>query len=95
MKITKDEVLHVAALARLDMDEAAIETLAAQIGEILEYVAMLDRVDTQGVTPTTHAIFIENAFRDDAPAEPLATEMALANAPEKEQGNFLVPKVIG
>ncbi len=95
MKITQAEVLHVAELARLDMDATAIETMAAQLGEILEYVDLLNRADTRGVSPTTHAISIENAFRDDVPAESLDPDVATGNAPEKEQGHFLVPKVIG
>ncbi len=95
MKISKDEVLHVAALARLDMSDAEIETMAAQIGDILEYVGMLNSVDTQDVAPTTHAISIENAFRDDAFAQHLTEKATFANAPEDELGHFLVPKVVG
>ena len=95
MKITKDEVIHVAELARLDMDEASIETFADQIGNILEYVDTLNRVDTEGVQPTSHAIFMNNAFREDAEKEHLDRDAALSNAPEKEDGNFIVPRVIG
>ena len=95
MKITKDEVLHVANLARLDIDEASMDKFARQIGTILEYVDTLRRVDTQGVTPTSHAIFLTNAFREDEERENLDRDKALANAPEKEDGNFIVPKVIG
>ena len=94
MKITKDEVLHVANLARLDIDESSIDKFARQIGTILEYVDTLSRVDTQGVTPTSHAIFLNNAFREDEERENLDRDKALANAPEKEDGNFVVPKVI-
>jgi len=95
MKITKAEVIHVAELARLDMDASAIDTFAAQIGKILEYVAILEGVDTQGVEPTSHAIFMDNAFREDVPQGHLEKEAVLSNAPEKENGNFIVPKVIG
>ena len=95
MTITKEEVLHVAELARLDMDEAAIETFSSQLGRILEYVDTLNRLDTQGVEPTSHAIFMNNAFREDKTQAHLDRETALANAPEKENGNFMVPKVIG
>jgi len=94
MKITKEEVLHVAQLARLDIDETAIDTLAEQIGKILEYVDTLNRVNTEGVPPTTHAIMLTNAFREDAEKEHLDREAALANAPEQEDGSFVVPKVI-
>ena len=95
MKITRDEVIHVANLARLDLDEAAIDTLAEQIGTILEHVDALKRVDTEGVTPTSHAISLTNAFREDNVADVFDRDSALANAPEDEDGNFVVPKVVG
>ncbi len=95
MKITKDEVLYVADLARLNLDDAAIDKFAGQIGEILDYVDQLNEVDTDGVKPTSHAISLTNAFREDEPREHLEREKALANAPEKEDGNFVVPKVVG
>ena len=95
MKITKDEVLYVAELARLNLDEAAIEKFAGQIGEILDYVDKLNEVDTEGIKPTSHAIALTNAFRDDEPRAHLDRNKALANAPDEEDGNFLVPKVVG
>ena len=95
MKITKDEVLYVADLARLDLDEAAIEKFAGQIDDILEYVDKLNEVDTEGIRPTSHAIFLTNAFRDDEQGHSLDREQVLVNAPEQEDGNFVVPKVIG
>jgi len=95
MKITKKEVVHVANLARLDLDEESISKFAGQIDNILEYVDMLNRVDTKGVAPTSHAIFLTNVFREDKVKGHLDRNEALANAPEKEDGNFVVPKVIG
>ena len=95
MKITKDEVLYVADLARLNLDEAAIEKFAGQIGDILEYVDKLNEVDTGGVKPTSHAITLTNAFREDEQQVHLDREQVLANAPQKEDGNFVVPKVVG
>jgi len=94
MKITTEEILHVADLARLDMDPQNIEVLAGQIGKILEYVDMLGRVNTEGVKPTTHAIFLTNAFREDAETVHLDREKVLANAPDIQNGNFVVPRVI-
>jgi len=94
MKITKEEVLHVANLARLDVDKVLIDKFAAQIGTILEYVDSLNRVDTKEVTPTSHAIFLTNAFRDDDERQSFDSDSALSNAPEKEDGNFIVPKVV-
>ena len=95
MKITKEEVLYVADLARLNLDPAAIEKFAGQIGDILDYVDKLNEVDTEGVKPTSHAITLTNAFREDEQREHLNREKALANAPQKEDGNFVVPKVVG
>ena len=94
MKITKEEVLHVAHLARLDIDERNIDALAGQIGKILEYVDMLSQVNTDGVKPTTHAIFLTNAFREDSETVHMDREKVLLNAPDKQDGNFVVPKVI-
>jgi aspartyl-tRNA(Asn)/glutamyl-tRNA(Gln) amidotransferase subunit C len=95
MKITRNEVLYVADLARLNLDAAAIEKFAGQIGEILEYVDKLNEVNTEGVKPTSHAISLTNAFRADEQSAHLDREKALANAPQKEDGNFIVPKVVG
>jgi aspartyl-tRNA(Asn)/glutamyl-tRNA(Gln) amidotransferase subunit C len=95
MKITKEEVLHVAYLARLEIDESAVEKFAGQIGNILDYIDQLKQVDTTGVRPTSHALALTNAFREDAETRHLPREVSLANAPEQEDGNFLVPKVVG
>jgi aspartyl-tRNA(Asn)/glutamyl-tRNA(Gln) amidotransferase subunit C len=95
MKINRDDVLYVADLARLELDETSIDAFAEQIANILDYVDMLNRVDTDGVSPTSHAISLTNAFRDDEQKEHLEPDLALANAPEKEEGNFIVPKVVG
>ena len=95
MKITKEDIIYVANLARLEIDDASIDTFADQIGKILEYVDTLNRVNTEGVPPTSHAIFLTNAFREDIETEHLDRESALRNAPEKVDGSFLVPKVVG
>jgi len=94
MKITKEEVLYVANLARLDLDEASIDKFSNQIGSILEYIDLLNQVDTKDVKPTSHAIALTNAFRDDEEKEHLDRDRALANAPQKEDGSFIVPKVL-
>ena len=94
MKITKDEVLYVADLARLDLDEVSINKFAGQIGNILDYVAKLNEIDTEGIRPTSHAISVTNVFREDQQRQHLDRERVLVNAPEKEDGNFVVPKII-
>ncbi len=95
MKITKEEVMYVADLARLDLDQASIDKFAEQIATILEYMDLLNQVDTEGIEPTSHAISLTNAFREDEQREHLDRNLVLANAPEKEDGNFIVPKVVG
>ena len=94
MKLTPDEVMHVAGLARLDIDPQNVAELAGQLAGILEYVDKLAEVDTENVPPTTHAIELTNAFRDDVVRPPLSAEQALANAPSREDGSFVVPKVL-
>jgi aspartyl-tRNA(Asn)/glutamyl-tRNA(Gln) amidotransferase subunit C len=95
MKINKKEVIHVAELARLDVDMELIDKFAVQLGTILEYVDALEDVDTKGVIPTSHAISMTNAFREDEEIQISDRDSALANAPDKADGNFIVPKVVG
>jgi aspartyl-tRNA(Asn)/glutamyl-tRNA(Gln) amidotransferase subunit C len=95
MKITKDEVMHVAKLARLHLDENAVELYTRQLGDILTYMETLNRVDTDSVPPTSHATFVDSAFREDEVKASIRSEEALANAPQSEDGSFVVPKVIG
>lgn len=95
MKITKEEIMHVADLARLELDESAVEKFVSQIGDILAYVDQLKQVDTVGVRPTSHALALTNAFREDVEAQHLPREASLANAPQQDDGSFLVPKVVG
>ncbi len=95
MKISKEDVIHVAHLARLELDEAAVDKFSNQLGTILDYVDTLNRLDTTGVQPTSHAIFLTNAFREDEIRPHLDLDLALSNAPEKEDGTFSVPRVIG
>lgn len=95
MKITRDKVVHVAELARLNLDEEAIELYTRQLGDILTYMDTLNRVNTEGIPSTSHAIFMNNAFREDEVKDSIPTDQALANAPQTEGGSFIVPKVIG
>lgn len=94
MKIRKDEVKHVAHLARLEFTEAETEKFTSQLNDILLYMDMLNRVDTEGVAPMTHAIAQKNAFREDRVMESLPREETLANAPDARGDFFRVPKVI-
>jgi aspartyl-tRNA(Asn)/glutamyl-tRNA(Gln) amidotransferase subunit C len=93
-KISKQEVLHVAHLARLAFDETETEKFTAQLNDILLYIDKLAEVDTTGVAPVTHAIARKNAFRKDEVVPSIPQEASLANAPEARGGCFVVPKVI-
>ncbi len=94
MKISAKEVQHVAKLARLEIDPAAVDKLANQLATILDYVDKLGEVDTVDVPPTSHAIALTNAFREDVVQPHLPQDQALENAPSREEGSFVVPKVI-
>jgi aspartyl-tRNA(Asn)/glutamyl-tRNA(Gln) amidotransferase subunit C len=94
MKITPQEVSHVADLARLHMSQEEIDAMAKQLDDILTYVAKLNELDTGSIVPTTHAISIVNAFREDEEMLSLEREKTLANAPQQNSESFVVPKVI-
>lgn len=94
MKITVAEVEHVARLARLDLSAEEKVLFAGQMDAILGYVEKLKEVDTDGIVPTSHAVPMENAFRDDIAHPSIGIEKALANAPAISGSFFAVPKVI-
>jgi len=95
MKITRDEIRHVAALARLDLSDAEADRMTGQLNVILTYVAKLDELDTTGVPVTTHTQQVVNAFREDVVRPSLPREKALINGPGQNGESFVVPKVIG
>jgi aspartyl-tRNA(Asn)/glutamyl-tRNA(Gln) amidotransferase subunit C len=92
--LSADEVRKVARLARLKLTDAEVETFAAQLGQILGYVHVLDRLDTENVEPMAHAVDLANIFREDEPKESLPREAALANAPKSDGQAFLVPPIL-
>ena len=94
MKITKQEVEHVAKLARLELSEQEKEKVTDQLSNILTYIEKLNELDTTAVEPTSHVLDINNVMRDDVPGTSLPQERALANAPEKAAGHYKVPKII-
>ena len=95
MKITCEEVQHVAKLARLELSAAEVERMTGQLDAILSYVAKLDELDTSGVAITTHTQNVVNAFREDDVRPSLPRERALANGPDQNDEAFVVPRVIG
>jgi aspartyl-tRNA(Asn)/glutamyl-tRNA(Gln) amidotransferase subunit C len=94
MKISKQEVEHVAKLARLALTDQERERLTDQLSNILTYVEKLNELETKGIEPTSHVLDISNVMRDDVPRDSLTQERALANAPEIAAGHYKVPKII-
>jgi aspartyl-tRNA(Asn)/glutamyl-tRNA(Gln) amidotransferase subunit C len=94
LKIDKQEVEHVAHLARLEFTEEEKVKFTFQLNNILMYMDKLNQVDTSGIEPMSHAIALNNAFRDDIVKESLSQEQSLANAPDPRGEYFRVPKVI-
>ncbi len=93
-RITPEEVQHIARLARLSLDDAAIAEMAKDMDRMLEYVATLDALDTRGIEPTAHAIPLETPLRKDESVSGMDPEVAVANAPERCGTAFSVPKVL-
>lgn len=94
MKITREEVVHVARLARLEMHEEEMDKFTEQLNAILEYSDKLNGLDTKDILPTAHVLPLRNVFREDKTRPCLPRAQALANAPEEEDGMFRVPRVI-
>jgi len=94
MSLTREEVQRVAALARLRLTAAEEERLTGQLDAILRYMEKLNRLDTTGVEPFTHAVEVINGLREDRVTNHPDAETLLANAPDKEQTFFKVPKII-
>mgnify|MGYP003586598049 FL=1 len=94
MKISAQDVLHVAKLSRLKVAEQDIEKFTTQFNDILSYAEVINQLDTSEVQPTAHAIELHNILREDIVKESFTNEQALANAPERENGCYLVPKVV-
>ena len=94
MRLSKEEVEHVAKLARLAVSEDEKEAFSRQLSEILTYVGKLNELDTSKVEPTSHVLDLSNVFRDDVVRESLPPLEALANAPDRDNNHFRVPKII-
>ncbi len=94
MEITRDEVAHVARLARLALSAEEAERLGEQLANIIGYIKQLDRLDTSGVVPTSHAVEMGTPFRDDAVRPFGDKEAILANAPDRDGDFFRVPRII-
>ena len=93
MAISRQDVLHVAKLARLEIPEEDIERVQEQLGAILEAVGKVSELDLADVEPTSHPLDLVNEWADDVPRPSLARDQALANAPDPSDGAFRVPTV--
>ena len=93
MTISREDVLHVAKLSRLEIPEDQIEAVRAELGAILDAVGKVSELDLAGVEPTSHPLDLVNVWDEDEPRPPLSREEALANAPDPVDGAFRVPAV--
>jgi aspartyl-tRNA(Asn)/glutamyl-tRNA(Gln) amidotransferase subunit C len=89
--IDRDQVLHVARLARLRLSDAEVERMTGELSKILEHVERMDALDLDGVEPTSHVVELQNVLREDEPRPSLPRERALEQAPDRAADGFRVP----
>jgi aspartyl-tRNA(Asn)/glutamyl-tRNA(Gln) amidotransferase subunit C len=89
--IDREQVLHVAKLARLRLSEDEVERMTGELSKILGHVEQMEALDLDGVEPTTHVVALENVLREDVPRDSLLRESALEGAPDAADGGFRVP----
>ena len=94
-RISRDDVAHVARLARLDVAEDELDRFAEQLGAVLEHAADVAALDTAGVPPTAHPFPLSNVLREDVVRPSLDRDEVLAMAPAAEDGRFRVPRILG
>jgi aspartyl-tRNA(Asn)/glutamyl-tRNA(Gln) amidotransferase subunit C len=94
VSLTAEQVRWVAKLARLELSDSEREAMTRQLGRIVDYVAQLQQVDTEGVEPLAHALDVSNVFRLDESAPSLPVDEALANAPKRSGDFYSVPAVL-
>jgi aspartyl-tRNA(Asn)/glutamyl-tRNA(Gln) amidotransferase subunit C len=94
MSLTRDQVLHIARLARVGIEDADVERFAHQLSDILDYFERLRAVDTEDVPPTAHTLPLHNVWREDEEAPCLDPEVVLANAPQREGDLFRVKAIL-
>ena len=89
--IDRDDVRHVAALARLELSDEEVERLASELNAVLENMAKISELDLDGVEPTSHVVEVPSGLRPDEPRPSLPRDVALAQAPEATDEGFVVP----
>jgi aspartyl-tRNA(Asn)/glutamyl-tRNA(Gln) amidotransferase subunit C len=93
-RITRQQVEYIAELSRLSLSETEVLAMERDLERILDYMASLQELDTEGVEPTAHAIALDTPLRSDQPAAAMDPELAVANAPQRAGTAFVVPRVI-
>lgn len=93
--LTRDDVKHVATLARLTITEDEITTYWQELGAILGHANEISSIDTSNVEPTSHPLALENVFREDIPGEVLDRAEVLSQAPDQDGVRFRVPRILG
>ena len=93
--LTRDDVDHLAHLARLDLTDTELDLYLGQLSVILESVAQVTTVASGDIEPTTHAVPVTNVYRPDVPVPGLSQQDALAGAPSAQDGRFRVPQILG
>ncbi|MGM8215996.1 Asp-tRNA(Asn)/Glu-tRNA(Gln) amidotransferase subunit GatC [Bacillaceae bacterium W0354] len=93
-KISKEQVKHVANLARLAITDEEAEMYSEQISDIIDFAEQLNELDTSNIEPTTHVLDMKNVLRKDEPRQWISQEEALKNAPDKKDGQFRVPSIL-
>src|SRR5262245_19962101 len=89
--LSREQVLHVARLARLELTDEELERMAAELSKVLDHMETISELDLSDVQPTSHVVAIENALRADEPRPSLPQDVALASAPDAALGGFRVP----
>jgi aspartyl-tRNA(Asn)/glutamyl-tRNA(Gln) amidotransferase subunit C len=89
--LDRDQVLHVARLARLELSEDEVEKMASELSHVLDHIEKISELDLEGVPPTSHVVDVVNAFRADEPTPCLPADVVLAQAPDPVDGGFGVP----
>jgi aspartyl-tRNA(Asn)/glutamyl-tRNA(Gln) amidotransferase subunit C len=89
--ISREDVLHVARLARLQLTDDEVQRMTAELARVLDHIEMISTLDLDGVAPTSHVVEVENALREDVPTPCLPREVVLSGAPEVVDDAFAVP----
>jgi aspartyl-tRNA(Asn)/glutamyl-tRNA(Gln) amidotransferase subunit C len=89
--LSRDQVLYVARLARLELSEEEVERFEGELSKVLDYIGTISELDLDEVPPTSHVVAVENVLREDVPRPSLPAEVALGSAPDPAPGGFRVP----